>query len=81
MTQKSTAPSIRILLEAVLPPILFRNHPKFREWTGLSPRTVTNEDCKGMGPKRRITVGKVCGYPKEDLLDYLEAKVRGHQPY
>lgn len=68
--------TIRELLEPVLPPIVFRNNPKFKEWTGLSPRTVANEDSRGTGPDQRIIVSRVVGYPKESLLRFLETKVR-----
>jgi hypothetical protein len=67
--------SLRELLDPVLPPILFRNHPKFREWTGYSPRTLANRDSEGMGPDQRVTVGRICGYPKESLLRWLEDRV------
>jgi hypothetical protein len=68
--------SIRDLLEPVLPPIIFRNNPNFKSWTGFSSRTVANEDSRGTGPDQRIVVSKVTGYPKESLLKWLEGKVR-----
>jgi hypothetical protein len=67
--------SIRELLEPALPPILFRNHPRFRELIGYSPRTLANMDSQGAGPDQRITVGRTCGYPKESLLRWMEARV------
>jgi hypothetical protein len=72
-TQKK---SIRELLEPVLPPILFRNHPKFKEWTGISPRTVANMDSIGTGPDDRLIVAHVCGYPKDSFLRWLESRTR-----
>jgi hypothetical protein len=68
MTKTSTAPSIKDLLDNVLPPIVFRNHPKFKEWTGYSNRTVANKDCLGTGPDQRLVVGRVTGYPGKALF-------------
>ena len=68
--------TIRDLLEPILPPIVFRNNPNFKPWTGFSSRTVANEDSRGTGPDQRIVVGKVTGYPKESLLAWLESKVK-----
>jgi hypothetical protein len=68
--------SIRELLEPVLPPILFRNNPKFKEWTGYSPRTLANFDSEGTGPDERLIMGRVCGYPKGAMLRWLENRSR-----
>lgn len=76
MLENNTPPTIRDLLEPVLPPILFRNHPKFKEWTGLSPRTVANEDSQGRGPTERVVIGNVTGYPRDPFLDYLARKAK-----
>lgn len=70
------ASTIRSELEEVLPPILYRNHPRFRELTGLSPRSVSNEDSRGTGPAKRVYLGRLCGYPKRDLIDWLEQRAR-----
>jgi len=67
---------IRQLLEPILPPILFRNHPQFKAWTGFSPRTLANEDSQGTGPDERIFSGRVCGYPKDAILRWLEKRSR-----
>ena len=66
--------SIRDHLESVLPPILFRNNHKFKEWTGFSPRTLANADAAGEGPDERVYSGRACGYPREALLRWLEAR-------
>jgi len=34
-------------LEVVLPPVLYRNHPRFKEWVGVRPLTISNLDVKG----------------------------------
>jgi predicted DNA-binding transcriptional regulator AlpA len=64
------------LLENVLPPILFRNHPRFKELTGLSSSTVRNEDSRGTGPSERIIIGRVVGYPREAFLTWLDTKAK-----
>jgi len=66
-------PDLSALL-AVLPPFLFRNHPKFREWTGLSARSVANLDCLGEGPPERVIVGRVVGYPSRPFITWLEQR-------
>lgn len=76
MKDEPRVPSIRDLLGPVLPPILFRNHPKFKELTGIAPYTVANHDSKGIGPRERIIVGHVTGYPRDAFLDYLEKQSR-----
>jgi hypothetical protein len=78
MTKTSTAPTIKDLLNDVLPPIVFRNHPKFKEWTGYSNRTVANKDCLGTGPDQRLVVGRVTGYPNDSLIRWLEGQT--HRP-
>ena len=30
-----------------MPAIVLRNHPRFKEWTGSSPRTMANRDSQG----------------------------------
>jgi hypothetical protein len=71
------APSIiRELLEPVLPPIVFRNHPDFKKLTGYSSRTISNKDSLGIGPDQRLIIGRVTGYPKDSLIRWLESRVR-----
>ncbi len=74
MTESKTI-SIRDLLLPVMPPILYRNHPRFKEWTGMAPRTMANMDSKGTGPRERLRMGRTVGYPKEALIEWLEAKI------
>lgn len=59
-----------------LPPFVVRNHPRFRELTGYSPRTVANMDCLGLGPAKRIMLGNVVAYERESLIEWLEARSR-----
>jgi hypothetical protein len=63
-------------LEKVLPPIVFRNWYHWRDVLPVAPRTVANDDSLGRGPKEKIMCGRVCGYPRNSLLDYLREKSR-----
>lgn len=71
-----TKSPIRAALEDILPPILYRNHPKFRELVGLSPRSLCNEDSRRRGPSKRVYLGRICGYPREELIQWLEGRSR-----
>jgi predicted DNA-binding transcriptional regulator AlpA len=59
-----------------LPTILYRTNPRFRELTGLSPRTMANLDSRGHGPAQRVKLGKTVGYPKEALLAWLSSRLK-----
>ena len=61
-------------IEKVLPPIVFRNWPGWRDVLPMSPRSVANDDCLGIGPVKKIYMGRNAGYPRSSLMDYLRAK-------
>lgn len=61
-------------IERVLPPIVFRNWPKWRDVLPISPRTVANEDSRGTGPTEKVMVGRVCGYPRAALILWLQER-------
>ena len=63
-------------IERTLPPIVFRNWPRWKDVLPMSPRSVANDDCLGVGPKERIYMGRNAGYPKASLMEYLRAKSR-----
>ena len=63
-------------LEKVLPPIVFRNWPKWRDILPIAPRTVANEDSKGTGPTGKVMVGRVCGYYRENFIQWLRERSR-----
>jgi hypothetical protein len=63
-------------IEKVLPPVVFRNWPKWRDVLPMSPRSVANDDCLGIGPADRIYMGRNCGYPRRPFMAYLRAKSR-----
>jgi hypothetical protein len=47
---------------------------QIREFTGgmLSPGTLANLDCQGIGPDGRIRIGKKVGYIVDRLIPWLE---------
>lgn len=59
-------------LREVLPPFVLRNHPRFRELTGYSSRSVANLDVLKQGPTKRILIGKTVAYERESLITWLE---------
>jgi hypothetical protein len=61
-------------LERALPPIVFRNWARWRDILPIAPRTVANNDCLGTGPKEKIMCGRVVGYPKAALIQWLREK-------
>ncbi len=63
-------------IEKVLPPIVFRNWPRWRDILPMSPRSVANDDCLGIGPAEKIYMGRNAGYPRSALMTYLRAKSR-----
>ncbi len=63
-------------LEKSLPPVVFRTYPHWREKIPFSPRTVANADAQGKGPKERIVCGRVIGYPRQALIEWLKERTR-----
>ena len=63
-------------IEKILPPIVFRNWHRWKDVLPMSPRSVANDDCLGIGPAERIYMGRNAGYPRAALMDYLRKKSR-----
>lgn len=63
-------------IERVLPPIVFRNWPRWKDVLPMSPRSVANDDVLKIGPKEKIYMGRNAGYPRLSLMAYLRAKSR-----
>lgn len=63
-------------IAAELPPVVFKNWHKWRNVLPMAPGSIANDDCLGKGPKEFIFIGRVKGYPKAALIDYLREKVR-----
>ncbi len=63
-------------VERVLPPIVFRNWPRWKDVLPMSPRTVANDDCLGVGPAERVYMGRNAGYSRASFMVYLRKKTR-----
>ena len=63
-------------LRITFPPVLYSTNPRFRELTGLHPRTLANLDALGRGPAERVLLGKTVGYPREAMLAWLAQRLR-----
>jgi hypothetical protein len=61
-------------LEKALPPIVFRNWSRWRDVLPIAPRSVANEDSLGTGPREKIMVGRVVGYPRTALIEWLRQR-------
>jgi predicted DNA-binding transcriptional regulator AlpA len=61
-------------LEKKLPLIVYRNWKDWRFWLPISPRTMANEDSLGRGPKEKIMTGRVVGYPRSALIEWLRER-------
>jgi hypothetical protein len=64
------------MIEAQLPPIVFKNWRGWRDVLPIAPGTVANDDVLDRGPKEFVFVGRVKGYPKAAMIDYLRGKMR-----
>lgn len=66
------------MIETQLPPIVFKNWRGWRDVLPVAPGTVANDDCQNpsRGPKEFVFVGRVKGYPKAAMIEYLRGKMR-----
>jgi hypothetical protein len=74
--EKKDIETVLAEIEKVLPPVVFRNWPRWKDVLPMSPRSVANDDCLGIGPAERIYMGRNCGYPRSPFMEYLRAKSR-----
>lgn len=77
MSAAITAPTLDEVLEALgreLPPILYRTHKRFEEWTGISRSRISNLDAEGLGPPK-VRNGRKIGYPRAALLQWLAGRM------
>ena len=67
-------PNLSAILKE-MPPFVARNHPRFKELTGYSGRTMANLDSlkQTIGVKR-IMLGNTVAYERESLIEWLEAR-------
>jgi len=69
-----TRPDLSALRE-LLPPFVQRTHPRFKELTGFSPRTLANMDSlKQTAGIKRIMLGNTVAYERESLIAWLESR-------
>lgn len=64
------------MIEAQLPPIVFKNWRGWRDVLPVAPGTCANDDVLHKGPKEFVFVGRVKGYPKAAMIEYLRGKMR-----
>ena len=63
------------ILRKTIPPFLSRKHPRFREWTGYSPRSFANMDSlKETNTIVKIMQGGAVAYERESLVNWLEQR-------
>ena len=76
MKKENQTPDLSALLQE-LPPFVARNHPRFKELTGYSGRTMANMDCldQTTGVKK-IMLGNTVAYERQSLISWLEARSR-----
>jgi len=67
-------PDLSVLLKE-LPPFVARNHPRFKELTGYSGRTMANLDCLQQTlAVKKIMLGNTVAYERESLVEWLESR-------
>ena len=76
MKEHSEKPNLSAVRD-VLPPFVARTHPRLKELTGYSGRTLANMDCLGKTTGiKRIMLGNKVAYEKESLIRWLEERSR-----
>lgn len=67
-------PDLSALLKE-LPPFVARTHPRFKELTGYSGRTMANLDCLHRTEAvKKIMLGNTVAYERESLVAWLESR-------
>lgn len=75
-TETIERPDLSDLLKE-MPPWVSRKHPKFREWTGYSPRSLANMDSLKLTKAiKKIKMGGAICYEKTTLVKWLEERSR-----
>lgn len=76
MKEKTQQADLSVLLKE-LPPFVSRTHPRFKELTGYSGRTMSNFDClKKTETIKKIMLGNTVAYERESLVKWLESRSR-----
>lgn len=60
-----------------MPPYVSRKHPRFKEFTGYSPRSFANMDCLSLTKTiKKIKQAGAIAYEKKSLVSWLEEHSR-----
>jgi hypothetical protein len=69
-------PDLTALLKE-MPPFVARNHPRFKELTGYSGRTMANLDCLNQTTSiKKILLANTVAYERESLVRWIESRSR-----
>lgn len=76
VTRIPDPPQLKVLgcFLSQLPPMIARKEVKYFTGGAISPKSVSNDDYLGNGPKFRMKMGDAVVYPTAFFLAYLEAK-------
>lgn len=67
-------PDLSMLLKE-MPPFVSRSHPRFKEWTGYTGRTMANLDClQKTATVNKIMLGNTIAYERGSLIHWLEQR-------
>ena len=61
-------------IEKELPPVIFRSWKRWKDVLPMSPRSVANDDCLGIGPSEKFYLGRAAGYTRHSMMEYLRGK-------
>lgn len=77
ITSKDVEKADLSVLIKEFPPFVARNHPRFKELTGYSGRTMANLDSlKQTEGIKKIMLGNTVAYERESLIRWLESRSR-----
>ena len=62
-------------LRELLPPIFSRETASKMIGGIFTPKTLSNFDAAGRGPRKKIKIGKRVAYQKDDFLDWLQNRI------
>lgn len=63
-------------LEKELPPVFDRKTASKLLGNLISPKSMSNDDALGRGPKGTVYLGRRRGYTRDSFLEYLRGKIK-----
>jgi hypothetical protein len=67
-------PDLSVLMD-LFPPWILRTHPRFKELTGYTGRTMANLDCLGKTAEvKKIIMGNTKAYERTSFIKWLEKR-------